>query len=210
MDLRETLQHSLGASYTVDRELAAGGMSRVFVATNVALGRQIVVKMLPNDVAANVSIARFNREIALAPHLENPHIVPLLSAGDADGVPYFTMPFVEGESLRERLARQGELPVADAIRILREVATALAYAHERGVVHRDIKPDNVLMSGGSAMVAGFGVAKAVSDSSSVEAGDATTAGATLSTPAYMSPEQAAADPAVDHRADIYALGRARL
>ncbi|MDB4877966.1 MAG: hypothetical protein JWM41_4412 [Gemmatimonadetes bacterium] len=207
MPLRDTLQDSLGTAYTIDRELGGGGMARVFVATDAALGRQVVVKVLPHDVAATVSIARFNREIMLAARLQHPHIVPLLSAGDAGGVPYFTMPFIEGESLRARLAAHGELPVAEAVRILREVASALVYAHERGVVHRDIKPDNVLVSGGSAMVADFGVAKALLDSSKVDGESETTSvGVALGTPAYMAPEQAVADPNVDHRADIYAFG----
>ena len=181
-------------------------MSRVFLATEVALGRQVVVKVLPPETAASVSIERFKREIQLAARLQHPHIVPLHSAGETEGLPYFTMPFVEGESLRVRLAKHGEMPVAEAIRVLREVASALAYAHERGIVHRDIKPDNVLLSGGSAMVTDFGVAKALSTSSNADHGGMTSLGVALGTPAYMSPEQASADPTVDHRADIYAFG----
>src|SRR5471030_206270 len=165
MDLRDQLQITLGDAYTLERELGGGGMSRVFVAEEKALGRRVVVKVLPGETAAQVSIERFKREIALAARLQHPHIVPLLTAGDSDGLPYFTMPYVEGESLRIRLARHGELPVSEAMRILREIASALAYAHERGIVHRDIKPDNVLLSGGSAMVTDFGVAKALSASS---------------------------------------------
>ncbi len=132
--------------------------------------------------------------------------MPLLTAGDAGGLPYFTMPLVEGESLRARIARQGELPLSEAMRLLREIASALAYAHDRGIVHRDIKPDNVLLSGGSALITDFGVAKAISASSNSEAGNVTSMGVALGTPAYMAPEQACADPAVDHRADIYAFG----
>src|SRR3954468_5699549 len=147
-DLRDRLQLALGAAYTLDRELGGGGMSRVFVATETALGRTVVVKVLPPELAAGVRTDRFKREIALAARLQHPHIVPLLSAGEMDGVPYFTMPFVAGETLRTYLAPHGELSLNESVRLLREIASALAYAHEHGVVHRDIKPDNVLLAGG--------------------------------------------------------------
>ena len=205
-DLREQLQSSLGDTYTLDRELGGGGMSRVFTATETALGRPVVVKVLPPELAAGVSTDRFKREISVAARLQHPHIVPLLSAGQIEGLPYFTMPFVEGESLRVRLARRGELPVSESVRILREIASALAYAHEHGVVHRDIKPDNVLFAGDVAMVADFGVAKALSASTNGGHGAVTSLGVALGTPAYMAPEQATADPTTDHRADIYAFG----
>src|SRR5687768_14956029 len=181
-------------------------MSRVFVATEASLGRRVVVKVLPGATGGSVSIERFKREIQLAARLQHAHIVPLLTAGDSEGLPYFTMPFVEGESLRVRLARGGELPVAEGMRILREVAAALANAHDKGIVHRDIKPDNVLLSGGAAMVTDFGVAKALDASTDSASGTMTSLGIALGTPAYMSPEQAAASPNIDARADIYAWG----
>ncbi len=204
-DLRARLQATLEGAYTIERELGGGGMSRVFVATEKALGRPVVVKVLPEEMSGQLSAERFKREISIAARLQHPHVVPLLTAGEVDGIPYFTMPFVDGESLRARLARSGELPLTQAIRVLREVASALAYAHAQGLVHRDIKPDNVLISSGSAMVTDFGVAKAIVDANNTGSG-LTSAGIALGTPAYMAPEQASADPLVDHRADLYAWG----
>src|SRR5688572_30246488 len=207
--LLDQVQRTLGSTYTVERELGGGGMSRVFVALDTGLGRRVVVKVLPPELAASVSIDRFRREIMLAAGLQHPHIVGVLSAGEADGLPFFMMPFVEGESLRSRLER-GRLPIPETVRILRDVARALAYAHERGVVHRDIKPDNVLLTSGSAAVADFGVAKALSSArqQTTNPGDGTLTlvGTSLGTPTYMAPEQAAGDPNTDHRADIYAFG----
>ncbi|HJQ20749.1 MAG TPA: serine/threonine-protein kinase, partial [Gemmatimonadaceae bacterium] len=161
IDLREGLQQSLGSTFSVERELTGGGMSRVFVALDRALGRRVVVKVLPAELAASVSVDRFKREILLAAALQHPHIVGVLSAGEIDGMPYFTMPFVEGESLRTRIERDGQLTIGRTVSILKDVARALAYAHERGVVHRDIKPDNVLLAGTSATVTDFGIAKAL-------------------------------------------------
>ncbi|MEO6331748.1 MAG: protein kinase [Gemmatimonadaceae bacterium] len=206
-DLRTRLQESLSSTYTLERELGGGGMSRVFVAEETALGRKVVVKVLPEEISAGVNVERFKREIQLAARLQHPHIVQVLAAGEADGIPYYTMPFVEGESVRARLGRSGALPMTEAIGILRDVARALSYAHERNVVHRDIKPDNVLISGGSATVADFGIAKAIS-AARTDAGVATLTqmGTSIGTPAYMAPEQAAADPSADHRADIYSFG----
>jgi serine/threonine-protein kinase len=179
-------------------------MSRVFVATERRLGRRVAVKVLPPEFGAAVSVERFRREIQLAASLQHPHIVPLLTAGEAGGLLYYTMPFIEGETLRTRLARERRLEVPSATRILRDVLDALAYAHRRGIVHRDIKPENVLLVDDHALVTDFGVSKALTQASGSAA--LTTAGVALGTPAYMAPEQAAGDPTADHRTDIYAAG----
>nr|AUN36836.1 serine/threonine protein kinase [uncultured bacterium] len=179
-------------------------MSRVFVARERALGRTVVLKVLPPELAASLSVERFRREIQVAANLQHPHIVPLLSAGEAGEFLYYTMPLVQGESLRDRLTHQGELPIPTAARILGEVARALAYAHRHGIVHRDIKPDNILLTEDEAQVADFGIAKAIT--ASAEQGGLTSVGVALGTPLYMAPEQAAADPTTDARADLYALG----
>jgi TolB-like protein/Tfp pilus assembly protein PilF/tRNA A-37 threonylcarbamoyl transferase component Bud32 len=206
-DFLTTLNDHLSDCYSVERELGGGGMSRVFVAMEKKLERRVVIKVLPPEIAAGISADRFRREIQLAAKLQHPHIVPVLSAGEVDGKPYFTMPFIAGESLRQRIARDGELPLEDAVHILRDLASALAYAHRNGIVHRDIKPDNVMLEDEYALVTDFGVAKALSASTVADiAGTITVAGTTMGTPAYMSPEQALADPSVDHRTDIYAFG----
>ena len=179
-------------------------MSRVFVATDVALSRKVVVKVLPPDLAAGVNRDRFRREIQLAAQLQHPHIVPLLSAGEHDELLYYTMPFIEGESLRARLERKAKLNVREVMRMLHDVVDALDYAHERGVVHRDIKPGNILTQGQHALVTDFGVAKALS--AALPVSGMTSSGTAIGTPAYMAPEQLAADPAADQRVDIYAVG----
>ena len=205
-DLRAQLQSTFGEAYTIERELGGGGMSRVFVATEHSLGRPVVVKVLPGETAGALSLERFRREIRLAASLQQANIVPVLSAGDAGGVAYYTMPFVKGESLRSHLDAQGPLPVGQCVAILRDVARALAFAHDEGVVHRDIKPDNILLSGGTAVVTDFGIAKAVAESSrTTDNATLTQMGTALGTPAYMAPEQVVGE-RVDHRADIYALG----
>ena len=200
----EELQQALGPAYRIERELGGEGMSRVFVAEEAALGRRVAVKLLPPDLSNGVTAERFRREIQLAARLQHPHIVPLLSAERARGLRFYVMPYVAGETLRERLTREGALSPTAAIAIARDVAEALGYAHAQGVVHRDIKPENILLASGHALVLDFGVAKALQGAGAQESG--TTAGVALGTPQYMSPEQAGGGADVDGRADLYALG----
>ncbi len=203
--LLRLLQSTLGDAFAIERELNGGGMSRIFVAIDRALGRRVVVKLLSPDLAG-VNMDRFRREILVSAGLQHPHIVPVLSAGEMQGVPYYTMPYLEGETLRTRLARRELIPFPDVVRILHDVVDALAHAHERGIVHRDIKPDNILLSGRHAVVLDFGVAKALSESRHGGDVDEPEIGLVIGTPAYMAPEQAAGDPETDHRADLYAFG----
>lgn len=211
-ELRDKLQSCLGTAYALERELGGAGMSRVFVAEETAFGRKVVVKVLHTDVAESISAERFKREIRLAARLQHPHIVPVLSAGDTDGLLYYTMPYVDGESLRSRLDREPQLPSREVIAILKDIASALAYAHSNGIVHRDIKPENVLFSAEQPLVVDFGIAKALSDSrrdwldTEERPITLTQLGTGVGTPVYMAPEQAAGDPDTDHRADLYSLG----
>ena len=201
----DELQSALGGAYVIERELGGGGMSRVFVADETRFHRRVVIKLLSPELAAGLSAERFEREIALAAGLQQANIVPVLSAGEAGGLPWYSMPFIEGETLRARMER-GRVPVEEGVAILRDVARALAYAHEHGVVHRDIKPENILLSGGAAVVTDFGIAKAVTASrKEAPGGTLTVVGTSVGTPAYMAPEQAAGDD-VDQRADIYSWG----
>ncbi len=203
-DVLERLRARLAGRYAILKEIGAGGMATVYLADDLKHHRKVAVKLLRPDLAAILGGTRFLREIEIAAQLSHPHILPLHDSGDADGLLYYVMPLVEGESLRTRIERDGALPVSDAVRLLRDIVDALAYAHAHHVLHRDIKPDNVMLAGRHALVTDFGVAKAVSEAGAGAA--LTTVGVSLGTPAYMAPEQATADPALDHRADLYAVG----
>jgi serine/threonine-protein kinase len=200
----EELQQALSPAYTIQRELTGGGMSRVFVALEHALGRTVVVKVLKPELGAGVNRERFRREIMLAAQLQHPHIVPVLSAGQHGELLWYTMPFVEGVSLRDSLAHAGAFSARTVTRVLHDVLDALAYAHRRGVIHRDIKPGNILHHGSHSLVTDFGVAKALS--AALPHSGTTSVGIAIGTPAYMAPEQLAADPSADHRMDLYAVG----
>ena len=197
------LQAALVARYALDRELGHGGMATVYLAQDLKHGRPVAIKVLRPELAAALGAERFLREIEIAARLTHPHILPLHDSGEANGFLYYVMPYLEGESLRDRLNREPQLPVEEAVRIGREVASALSYAHSHDVVHRDIKPENILLSGGEAVVADFGIARAI-----VAAGTEklTDTGLAVGTPGYMSPEQATAEAHIDGRADTYALG----
>jgi len=220
MSLFAQLQEQVGAAYVVERELKAGGSARLFLAREPTLDRQVVIKVLPPELTVKVDAVRFRREIQLAAKLQHPHLVPVLAAAPppdetaaADAVLeqllWFSMPYIEGENLREWIDRRELLLTHDVVRLMRELASGLAYAHARGVVHRDIKPDNVLLREGIAMLSDFGIAKALVDASTDahRAGSRVTTRSTqLGTPSYMAPEQITSPQSVDHRADIYAFG----
>ena len=198
----------LGDRYKIERELGQGGMARVYLALDLKHSRNVAVKVIRPELAASLGRERFLREIGIAARLSHPNIVPLYDSGDANGVLYFVMPYESGQSLRQRLDRSKPLPASEYVSVLRDVARALAYAHEQGVVHRDVKPDNVMLSGGAAVVTDFGIAKAVSIAQGAS-GNTTTltqSGSGIGTPTYMAPEQAVGDPTTDHRADLYAFG----
>jgi len=202
-ELLDRVQGALGDAFRVESELPAGGMSRIFLATEASLNRRVVVKVLPPEMTSEVSAARFRQEVELLARLQHPHILPILATGSRGDLLYYVMPYVSGESLRHRLVREGALPVEEATRILAEVADALSYAHAAGVLHRDIKPENILLEGRHAVLADFGVARAIQEATA--GGKLTATGAAVGTPGYMSPEQVAGDH-VDLRADVYALG----
>jgi len=202
-DRLDHISAALSGSYRVEREVGVGGMATVYLAHDLKHDRKVALKILRPELTAAMGTDRFPREIHIIAQLQHPHILPLYDSGEVQGFLYYVMPYVEGESLRAKLSRTGPLPINEAVRLLHEITDALAYAHARGIVHRDIKPDNVMISGRHAAVTDFGVAKAVSAS----AGDKlTTVGIAVGTPQYMAPEQAMAEPNIDHRADLYALG----
>jgi tetratricopeptide (TPR) repeat protein len=199
----DRVRSALAPRYVVRRELGAGGMAVVYLAEDPRHGRMVAVKVLRPELASALGPERFLREIQVAAGLRHPHIVPLYDSGDADGLLYYVMPYIEGESLRDRLRRERQLPVDEAVGLAREVADALAHAHQHELVHRDIKPENILLEGGHALVADFGIARAVGSAATTQL---TATGLSIGTPAYMSPEQALGDYAIDARSDVYALG----
>jgi serine/threonine-protein kinase len=203
-DLRARLEASLSAAYRLERELGSGGMAVVYLAHDLRHKRRVAIKVLRPEISTVIGPERFLREIETLANLPHPHILPLHDSGEADGLLYYVMPFVEGESLRDRLVREKQLPLDDALRIAREVADALSHAHSHGVVHRDIKPENILLAGGHALVADFGIAAALD----VAGGSRLTeTGIAMGTPAYES--GAGGERTIDARADIYALGCVR-
>ena len=199
----DTLRASLADRYAIDRELGAGGMAIVFLARDLKHDRQVALKVLRPELAAVIGAERFLSEIKTTANLQHPHILPLFDSGSAGGQLFYVMPYIEGDTLRDRLVRETQLPVSDAVRLAIEIASALDYAHKRGVVHRDIKPENILIQHGSALVADFGIALAVQQAGGERM---TQTGMSLGTPHYMSPEQAMGEKQLDARADIYALG----
>jgi serine/threonine-protein kinase len=202
-DVLERLKAALADRYRIERELGSGGMATVYLAEDLKHHRQVAVKVLRPELAAALGAERFLREIEITANLNHPHILPLLDSGEADTFLYYVMPYVEGESLRDRLVREKQLPIDDSLKIASEVADALGFAHEHNVIHRDIKPENILLEAKHAVVADFGVARAIDAAGETKL---TETGIAIGTPAYLSPEQASGEPELDGRSDIYALG----
>src|SRR5665213_2434571 len=197
------LASALSGHYTIEREIGQGGMASVYLAHDLRHDRDVAIKVLHPDLGAALGADRFLSEIRTTAKLQHPHILPLLDSGDAAGLLYYVMPLATGETLRDRLTRERQLPIDDAVHIAREVADALSYAHAAGIIHRDIKPENILLQGGHALVADFGIALAVQTAGGSRM---TQTGLSLGTPQYMSPEQAIGEKSIDLRSDIYALG----
>jgi eukaryotic-like serine/threonine-protein kinase len=203
MDVSERLANLILSRYALERELGAGGMATVYLARDLRHNRRVALKVLHPELSAVLGPERFLKEIEVTANLQHPHILPLFDSGEAEGLLFYVMPYVEGETLRQRLERERQLPVADALRIAGEVSDALAYAHRHGLVHRDVKPENILLHEGNAVVGDFGIVLAVQSAGGERM---TQTGLSLGTPQYMAPEQATGEPRVDARADIYALG----
>ncbi len=200
--IESILRRVLAQRYSIVRQIGTGGMATVYLAYDIHHDRQVAIKVLRPDLSSTIGAERFARELRLMAAIDHPHIVGVLDSGDAEGSLWMAMPFINGESLRQRMAREAQLPLTEALSIARQSATALAFAHARGVIHRDIKPDNILLSDGQAFIADFGIARAMQASEKA----ITATGMTIGTPAYMAPEQAAADKQLDGRVDVYALG----
>src|SRR6266496_1746895 len=203
LDMLESLRESLTSRFDIERQIGAGGMARVFLAVEQHPRRRVAIKVLDPQVSSRLLRERFVREVDLSSKLSHPHIVPIFSAGEAGGLFYYVMPYVEGESLRHRLMRERKLPLEAALHITRDVADALAFAHAQGIIHRDIKPENILLSGDHAIVADFGIARAISAAGALTI---TQTGQSIGSPGYMSPEQALASGRLDARTDVYSLG----
>ena len=203
MDDRATLASALSGRYDIDREIGRGGMATVYLARDVRHDRRVALKLLSPELGAVLGVERFLSEIRVTANLQHPNLLPLFDSGEANGLLFYVMPYIEGESLRARLDREKQLPIDEAVHIATAIASALDYAHRHGVIHRDLKPENILLHDGQPLVADFGIALAVSNAGGARV---TQTGLSLGTPLYMSPEQATGDRVIDARSDIYSLG----
>src|SRR5262245_3839791 len=199
----EELEEQLAGRYVIERELGRGGMATVYLARDLRHPRSVAIKVLRGELASSIAADRFRSEIGIATALSHPHIVPVFDSGGAGDRLFYVMPYIEGDTLRQRLKREGKLPVQEALQLTREVADALSYAHGQGIIHRDIKPENILLVAGHAVVTDFGIARAIAQASELRL---TGTGISIGTPQYMSPEQAVGDQSVDARSDLYSLG----